>query len=92
FYGEDYSVREIAELVGWTQSNVKTRLFRARNYLRNTPQKLNNPSQKVIFDDWEDDEFYRFRQLISTKKGKSYATNKTGRHLFISSADSIFLQ
>ena len=34
FYGEDCSVEEVAELVGWSPSNVKTRLFRARNYLR----------------------------------------------------------
>lgn len=35
FYGEDLSVEEVAKLVGWSPSNVKTRLFRARNYLRN---------------------------------------------------------
>lgn len=40
FYGEECSVEEVAELVGWTQSNVKTRLFRARNYLRNVLQNL----------------------------------------------------
>ncbi|MCY7375041.1 MAG: sigma-70 family RNA polymerase sigma factor [Pyrinomonadaceae bacterium] len=40
FYGEDYSVQEVAELVGWTPSNVKTRLFRARNYLRKILQHL----------------------------------------------------
>ncbi len=33
-HGEDYSVAEIAKLVGWSESNVKTRLFRARNVLR----------------------------------------------------------
>lgn len=40
FYGEDYSVQEVAELVGWSPSNVKMRLFRARNYLRKTLQIL----------------------------------------------------
>lgn len=40
FYGEELSVEEIAELVGWSPSNVKTRLFRARNYLRNIFKKL----------------------------------------------------
>lgn len=39
FYGEDLSVEEIAGLVGWSPSNVKTRLFRARNYLRNAFNK-----------------------------------------------------
>lgn len=34
-YAEELSVGEVAALVGWTESNVKTRLFRARNYLRN---------------------------------------------------------
>jgi RNA polymerase sigma-70 factor (ECF subfamily) len=34
FYVEECSVEEIAGLVGWSQSNVKTRLFRARNFLR----------------------------------------------------------
>lgn len=40
FYGEDYSVEEVAEFIGWSPSNVKTRLFRARNYLRNILQRL----------------------------------------------------
>jgi len=40
FYGEEFSVEEVAELVGWSQSNVKTRLFRARNYLRSVLQRL----------------------------------------------------
>lgn len=35
FYAEERSVEEVAELVGWSPSNVKTRLFRARNFLRN---------------------------------------------------------
>lgn len=34
-HGEDFSVREVARLVGWSESKVKTRLFRCRNNLRN---------------------------------------------------------
>jgi RNA polymerase sigma-70 factor, ECF subfamily len=34
FYGEEHSIEAVAELIGWSPSNVKTRLFRARNYLR----------------------------------------------------------
>lgn len=33
-YGEDFSVAEVAKLVGWSESNVKTKLFRCRRYLR----------------------------------------------------------
>ena len=34
-HGEDFSVAEVASIVGWSESNVKTRLFRCRNNLRN---------------------------------------------------------
>jgi RNA polymerase sigma-70 factor (ECF subfamily) len=34
-HGEDFTVAEVARLVGWSESNVKTRLFRCRNNLRN---------------------------------------------------------
>lgn len=34
-HGEDFSVAEVAQAVGWSESNVKTRLFRCRNNLRN---------------------------------------------------------
>jgi RNA polymerase sigma factor (sigma-70 family) len=34
-HGEDFSVAEVAKIVGWSESNVKTRLFRCRNNLRN---------------------------------------------------------
>jgi RNA polymerase sigma-70 factor, ECF subfamily len=34
-HGEDFSVAEVATIVGWSESNVKTRLFRCRNNLRN---------------------------------------------------------
>jgi RNA polymerase sigma-70 factor (ECF subfamily) len=33
-HGEDFSVAEVARVVGWSESNVKTRLFRCRNNLR----------------------------------------------------------
>lgn len=33
-HGEEFSVAEVAKLVGWSESNVKTRLFRCRNNLR----------------------------------------------------------
>ena len=33
-YAEEMSVGEVARLVGWSESNVKVRLFRARNFLR----------------------------------------------------------
>ena len=33
-HGEDFSIREVARIVGWSESNVKTRLFRCRNHLR----------------------------------------------------------
>ncbi len=34
YHGEEMSVKEVAEAVGWSESNVKVRLMRARNYLR----------------------------------------------------------
>jgi RNA polymerase sigma-70 factor (ECF subfamily) len=34
-HGEDFSVAEVAQVTGWSESNVKTRLFRCRNNLRN---------------------------------------------------------
>lgn len=36
FYYEDYSVREIAEILKLSESNVKTRLSRGRTLLKNT--------------------------------------------------------
>ena len=39
-HGEDYSVAEVAKLLGWSESNVKTRVFRARNSLRETLSHL----------------------------------------------------
>lgn len=39
-YGEDFSVAEVAKIVGWSESNVKTKLFRCRQHLRNIFDKL----------------------------------------------------
>lgn len=45
FYYEDYSVHELAELLSLSESNVKTRLSRARAMLRDTLKEV-----------WSDDE------------------------------------
>lgn len=45
FYYEDYSVKEIAEILGVTQGNVKVRLSRGRTLLR-----------EALKEDWDDDE------------------------------------
>lgn len=45
FYYEDYSVKEIAEILKLTESNVKVRLSRGRMLLRNTLKEV-----------WNDDE------------------------------------
>lgn len=45
FYYEEYSVKEIADILKVTQSNVKVRLSRGRLSLRNTLKEV-----------WEDDE------------------------------------
>ncbi len=45
FYYEDYSVREIAEILKISEANVKTRLSRARAMLRDTLKEV-----------WSDDE------------------------------------
>ncbi|MCD9189086.1 MAG: RNA polymerase sigma factor [Pyrinomonadaceae bacterium] len=39
-YGEDFSVAEVARIVGWSESNVKTKLFRCRRHLRGIFDKL----------------------------------------------------
>jgi RNA polymerase sigma-70 factor (ECF subfamily) len=41
-HGEDFSVAEVARITGWSESNVKTRLFRCRNNLRNIFSHLFN--------------------------------------------------
>ena len=44
FYYEDYSVREIADILKLSESNVKVRLTRGRTLLRN-----------VLKEEWDDD-------------------------------------
>jgi RNA polymerase sigma-70 factor (ECF subfamily) len=38
--GEDASVKDVAELTGWSESNVKVRAFRARRRMRDAVEKL----------------------------------------------------
>lgn len=45
FYYEDYTVKEIAEILGLSESNVKVRLTRGREMLR-----------KALKEEWTDDE------------------------------------
>lgn len=45
FYYEDYSIREIAEILHIRESNVKTRLSRGRKLLKH-----------VLMEEWADDE------------------------------------
>lgn len=40
YHAEELSVAEVAQMIGWTESNVKIRLMRTRNYLRNLLDKL----------------------------------------------------
>jgi RNA polymerase sigma factor (sigma-70 family) len=40
FYAEENSITEVAEKLGWSESKLKTRLFRTRNYLRNILNKI----------------------------------------------------
>jgi RNA polymerase sigma-70 factor, ECF subfamily len=40
YHAEEHSVTEVAKMVGWTESNVKTRLMRTRNYLRNLFERI----------------------------------------------------
>lgn len=44
FYYEDYSIREIAQIINATESNVKVRLARGRRLLRN-----------VLKEEWNDE-------------------------------------
>ena len=44
FYYEDYSVREIADILKLSESNVKVRLTRGRTLLQN-----------VLKEEWDDD-------------------------------------
>jgi RNA polymerase sigma-70 factor, ECF subfamily len=38
--GEDASVKEVAELTGWSESKVKVQAFRARKRMRTAVEKL----------------------------------------------------
>jgi RNA polymerase sigma-70 factor, ECF subfamily len=40
FYAEENSIAEVAEKLGWSESKLKTRLYRARNYLRNILNRM----------------------------------------------------
>ncbi len=40
FHGQDMSIKEVANAVGWSESNVKVRLMRTRNYLRSLIEKI----------------------------------------------------
>ncbi|HHY91532.1 MAG TPA: sigma-70 family RNA polymerase sigma factor [Clostridiales bacterium] len=45
FYYEDYNIREIADILKISESNVKVRLWRVRTLLKNS-----------LMEEWEDDE------------------------------------
>jgi RNA polymerase sigma-70 factor (ECF subfamily) len=38
--GEDLSVKEVAELTGWSQANIKVKAFRARRRMRKLLEEL----------------------------------------------------
>ncbi len=40
YHAEELTVSEVAKMVGWTESNVKTRLMRTRNHLRNLFERI----------------------------------------------------
>ena len=40
YYAEENSVAEVAEQLGWSESKLKTRLYRTRNYLRNILNRI----------------------------------------------------
>lgn len=44
--GEGYSIREISEMTGWSESKVKIQAFRARRRMRETMEKLLEKTQK----------------------------------------------
>lgn len=45
--GEGYSIKEISEMTGWSESKVKIQAFRARRRMRETMEKLLEKSQKL---------------------------------------------
>lgn len=44
--GEGYSIREISQMTGWSESKVKIQAFRARRRMRETMEKLLEKTQK----------------------------------------------
>lgn len=48
--GEGHSIKELAEMTGWSESKVKVQAFRARRRMREAVEKLlkNSPAQKVF--------------------------------------------
>ncbi len=40
YYAEEHTVPEVAAKLGWSESKLKTRLFRTRNYLRNILNRI----------------------------------------------------
>ncbi len=41
YHGEDNSVREISQMLGWSEAKVKIRAFRARHAMRKALSRLN---------------------------------------------------
>jgi RNA polymerase sigma-70 factor (ECF subfamily) len=48
--GDDASIKEVAELTGWSESKVKVRAFRARRRVRETMEKLLTGKNSREFD------------------------------------------
>jgi RNA polymerase sigma factor (sigma-70 family) len=44
---QDYSVKEISQLLGWSEAKVKIRAFRARHSLRRTLKRLTLTDQRI---------------------------------------------
>ncbi len=44
---QDYSVKEIAQMLGWSEAKVKIRAFRARHSLRRTLKRLTLTDQRI---------------------------------------------
>ncbi len=45
--GEDASIKEVAEVTGWSESKVKVRAFRARRKVREAMEKLLNRNKRA---------------------------------------------
>jgi RNA polymerase sigma-70 factor (ECF subfamily) len=48
--GEDLSVKEVAELTGWSQANIKVKAFRARRRMRKLLEDLLGKSRSNKLD------------------------------------------